>query len=160
MTDADTSSFSGLRRSVAGCDYSTRKTLKQARYWICTIPEADWQPSLVDGAIYLRGQLESGASGFRHWQIVVSFPAKKTLRQVKVAFGILGFHCEPTRSTAALDYVWKSDTRIGEPFEFGARGINRNSAHDWDRLRLLAVTGDLASIPGDIYIRYYSNLSR
>lgn len=88
--------------------------LQQARYWIGTIPESNWTPILPAGVQYVRGQLECGASGFRHYQLVVSFSQKKTLRQLHQIFGRNCGHWEPTRSSAANAYVWKSDTRIGE----------------------------------------------
>lgn len=106
--------------SGAGANTSNRSLprndLRQARYWIGTIPESKWIPALPDTATYLRGQLEQGAGGFKHWQIMVTFPSKKTLRQVSNAFPDSTGHFEPTRSRAAEQYVWKHDTRIGEYF--------------------------------------------
>lgn len=90
--------------------------LRQARYWIGTIPESKWQPKLPISASYIRGQLEQGSGGFRHWQIMVSFSTKKTLRQVISSFPGSTGHFEPTRSRNAEQYVWKLDTRIGEYF--------------------------------------------
>lgn len=118
-------------------------TLRQARYWICTIPRDDWEPCLPDLSNWIIGQPELGESGYRHWQLLVSFPTKKTLAQVKRSFGVSGMHAEPTRSSAAEAYVRKEDTRDGEPFEFGQKTLRRNSGADWDRVKELAKEGYL-----------------
>lgn len=73
---------------------------------------------------------------------------------------IIKGHFEPTRSRAANDYVWKEDTRIGEPFEFGTPPFRRNARADWDRVRVAALAGKFDEIPSDIFIRYYGNLNR
>jgi len=53
-----------------------RDVSKPARYWLLTIPEADWSPfgpqrlDFATFVAYCRGQLEVGAAnGFRHWQV-------------------------------------------------------------------------------------------
>ncbi len=133
----------------------------QARYWIGTIPANEWTPQLPSDANWVCGQLERGnTTGYEHFQIVVSFPTKRTRRQVLAAFPGTTGHFEPTRSSAANDYVIKEDTRIGEPFEFGSRPFKRNSAVDWDRIRVLATTGDLEQIPSEVFVRHYYSLSR
>lgn len=132
--------------------------MRQARYWIATIPRASWEPCLPTGAQWCIGQPERGDSGYLHWQVLVSFTAKKTISQVKSAFGIQGMHLEPTRSTAAEAYVHKEETRDGEPFEFGERALRRNSGTDWDRIKEMAKGGDIDLVPSDIYIRYYRTL--
>ena len=137
---------------------SNIRTLVQARHWIGTITESNWTPCLAPGTIYCKGQLELGAGGFRHWQLVVSFATKKTLRQCKQSFPDANGHWEPTRSNAADTYVWKEATRLGEQFEFGSKQLKRNSRLDWDEIRTRAIAGDFASIPGDVYVRYYGNL--
>lgn len=136
---------------------SVPRLLRQARYWILTIPRDDWKPELPASACWVKGQPELGESGYRHWQLIVSFTTKKTLAQVKSAF-CPSAHCEPTRSTAAETYVHKDETRDGEPFEFGAKSLNRNSAHDWDVIKTLATSGKLDQIPSDIFVRYYRTL--
>lgn len=135
-------------------------TVSQARYWIGTISLADWTPHLPDGITWLRGQPERGDGGYEHWQIVFSFTQKKTLSQAKRLLGVATAHLEPTRSSAAKEYVWKLDTRAGEPFEFGTEVLERNKRTDWTRVRLLASAGRFDEIPADIYIRYYGNLRR
>lgn len=131
--------------------------LRQARYWIVTIPRGDWTPGLVPGSQWVKGQPELGETGYAHWQFVVSFSAKKTMRQVKSLFESSA-HVEPTRSAAAEAYCCKEATRDGEPFEFGSRAINRNSTADWDRVKQLAISGTLDQIPADIFVRHYRTL--
>ncbi|AMB42975.1 putative Rep protein [Circovirus-like genome DCCV-8] len=133
--------------------------MRQARYWICTIPRDSWTPELPNGAAWCIGQPERGESGYLHWQVLVSFPSKKTIAQVKAAFGLQGMHVEATRSSAAEAYVHKEETRDGDPFEFGSRAVNRNNAADWDRVKELAQAGNLDLVPADIYIRYYRTLT-
>jgi len=132
--------------------------MRQARYFMCTIPRDDWEPVLPPSAAWIIGQPEIGESGYRHWQLVVAFSSKKSIAQVKLSFGIQGMHVECTRSAAAQIYVCKEDTRDGEPFELGERPINRNNPTDWGRVKKLAKTGQLELVPEDIFIRYYRTL--
>lgn len=84
---------------------------QQARYWILTIPHEHFLPYLPPGVGYIRGQLESGTeSSFLHWQLLCHFQRKCTLSFVRSVFG--PYHAEPTRSEAALHYVWKDDTAV------------------------------------------------
>lgn len=129
----------------------------QARYWIITIPRDDWQPALPEGANWCIGQPEIGQSGYRHWQLMVAFPTKKTLAYVKRSLCPTA-HCEATRSAAAETYVRKEDTRDGEPFEFGQRLLRRNTSTDWNNVKELAKRGELDLVPADIYVRYYRTL--
>lgn len=131
--------------------------MRQARYWICTIPRDSWEPCLPNSAVWVVGQPEKGESGYLHWQFLVAFGAKKTLAQVKAVLPNVG-HYEPTRSSAAETYVRKELTRDGEPFEFGRKPFRRNSAADWDLVKQAAKSGDLEAIPSDIFIRYYRTL--
>lgn len=133
----------------------------QGRYWLCTIPQHLFTPFLPDGVQWIRGQLEQGhESGYLHWQIMVSFPAKKTLAFIKTIFGREA-HCELSRSAAADEYVWKEDTRVqGTQFELGERLFRRNNATDWDAVRRNAAANDLEAIPSDVYVRYYVSLRR
>lgn len=149
--------------SIASSDTSSRVSrpaIRQARYFMATIRESDWEPKLEHGVKFIKGQLECGDGGFRHYQLLVTFAQKKTIRQAKSTFGVASAHFEPTRSAAANDYVWKEDTRIGEPFQFGSESFQRNSKTDWDRIRNLASAGEMGDVPSEIYIRYYSNLQR
>lgn len=139
--------------------------MQQARYWICTIPRETWKPCLPEGAGWCIGQPEKGESGYLHWQVLVAFTAKRTMAQVKRAFGVNGMHLEPSRSDAARAYVHKEATRDGEPFEFGQCPCDRSSAVDWERVKELAkkgvifLLGEFDMVPADIFIRYYRSLT-
>lgn len=135
--------------------------MNQARYWLLTIPHHEFLPYLPDGCSYIRGQLEcGGGTGYLHWQLLVHFKAKRRLAGVKLVFGNSA-HCEPAKSLAARDYVWKDETAIANTrFELGELPIKRGDGHDWTKVRDLAKTGLLDELPGDIYVRYYGNLRR
>jgi hypothetical protein len=135
--------------------------MNQARYWILTIPYHEWGPiHLPDGCTYIRGQLERGEStGYLHWQLLVHFASKRRLAGVKQVFGTA--HCEPAKSMAAKEYVWKDETSVtGTRFELGKLPVRRGNDHDWERVRELAKSGNLDDVPGDLYVRYYGNLKR
>lgn len=92
---------------------------RQGVYWILTVPENDFQPHLPDLAAYIKGQKERGEeTGYLHWQILVVLRRKGSLSTIQGIFGRT-CHAELSRSSAANDYVWKEDTRVGEQFEFG-----------------------------------------
>lgn len=98
--------------------------------------------------------------GFRHWQLVVGFRRKLRLAGVKAVFGER-CHAEPTRSKAAIDYVHKDDTAVANTrFTLGSLPVSRGRDNDWERIRDDARRGELDSIPGDVYVRLYSNLKR
>lgn len=145
----------------------------KAKYWILTIPHPHFTPFLPPGISYIKGQLERGEGngvtsegsvvepnqGFLHWQVVALFDKQVRLQSVRQVFG--DAHAEPTRSEAAMDYVWKEDTSVeGTRFELGKRPKNRNSETDWDQIYSLARSGDLENIeiPRDILIRSYHSL--
>lgn len=98
--------------------------------------------------------------GFLHWQVVVSFDRKVRLKRVKYVFGSK-CHCEPSKSTAANDYVWKDETSIeGTRFELGALPIQRGDPKDWDAIVRSAKLGLFEEIPSDVLLRYYGNIKR
>lgn len=131
----------------------------QAKYWLLTIPHASFLPYKPPGVKYIRGQLEQGESGYLHWQIMLELERKRRLPFLTELFGSV--HCEPSRSSAADEYVWKEDTRVDNTqFELGSKTLQRNSAHDWEAIRGMASEGRLCDIDPDIYIRYYGNLKR
>jgi hypothetical protein len=132
----------------------------QARYWILTIPYEDFTPYVPPNVDYIKGQLEQGASGYVHWQVVVHFPIKKTLHYLKFLFGDRA-HAEPTKSEAASDYVWKEETRVeGTQFELGRPPINRNKTKDWDLILENARDGKFNDIPADVLIRCYGSIKK
>jgi len=127
-------------------------TRRQGVYWIATITENAWSPSLPPGVAYCRGQLERGEGGFQHWQVLFVFDTKQSLTSVKTLLPREG-HYELSRSSASDSYVWKEETRVGEPFEFGSKPIKRNSKVDWDKIWSLAISGSIIEIPASIRIQ-------
>lgn len=84
----------------------------QGRFWLLTIPLQDFGPIyLPAGVTYLKGQIEQGEGGFKHWQLFVVLQRKLRLRGIKDIFGDRS-HCELSRSQAASTYVWKDETGI------------------------------------------------
>lgn len=134
----------------------------QARYWIATISAQQnvYYPCLQDPIRWIKGQLEHGEGGYLHWQLVLGLQRKCTRRGLLVLLPP-GSHCEPTRSTAAEEYVWKDDTAVeGTRFELGEKPFNRNNPTDWTQIRDLAKRGRTEEVPADIYVRYYGNIKR
>jgi len=147
---------------ISSSSGGTAHNRRQGLLWLGTIPDPDrtWTPCLPDGIQYIRGQLEQGEGGLIHWQVFFCFSTKKSLGQVRGTWSPLVGHWELTRSAAAEEYVWKLDTRIGEPFEFGTRRFRRNSPTDWALVRQNAELGNFNDIPPDLYIRYYGNITK
>ena len=107
---------------------------RQATYFLLTIRHHDFVPFLPNGVKYIKGQLEQGAGGFLHWQLVVATESKKTLVAIKEIFGDSA-HIEFTRSKAANSYVWKDETAIPNTrFDLGKLPINPASATDWENV--------------------------
>lgn len=132
----------------------------QGRYWLLTIPHHCFTPFLLPGCTYIKGQLERGQGGYLHWQVFVLFPGNRRLRAVKDAFGE-ECHAELSRSSAAVDYVWKEETRIGgTQFEFGKLPFKRNSARDWESIWDSAKSGNLESIDKSVLVCHYGSLKK
>lgn len=133
----------------------------QFKYFLLTIPHHEFVPFLPTSIAYIKGQLElSNATAYLHWQLMVVTSKKCTVTKLKSVFGDSA-HIEPSRSVAAEQYVWKEDTAvIGTRFELGAKPFKRNDSKDWDEIRNMAREGRLDDLPGDVYIRHYSNLKR
>jgi len=132
--------------------------MAQGKYWCITIKENDFEPELLDGLQWIKGQLEEGEGGFRHWQIVCCSQKKLRLGGIKSIFGNTS-HCELSRSSAANDYVWKEETRIeGTQFEIGSQPRNRNNPKHWQEIWEAAKIGDLESIPYDIRVQNYRTI--
>lgn len=130
---------------------------RQGVYWMGTIPSPDdsWTPHLPNQVLYLKGQLEEGEGGYVHHQVYFITKGKKSLAQVCALWAPIVGHWELTRSDAAEAYVWKEETRIGEPYDLGIKPLRRNSATDWEVIKRHAQRGELEEIPGDVYIRFY-----
>lgn len=127
---------------------------RQGTHWMATIPHYGYTPWLPPVVAYTKGQLERGEGGFLHWQLVVYFKRKQSLRSIRELFG--PWHFELTRSQACEDYVWKEDTRIqGTQFELGVRPMQRNKSADWDQVWLAASEGRIHDVPADIRVRSY-----
>jgi len=129
------------------------------RWWIGTVPFNDWTANIPAWVGYARGQAEIGDSGYKHIQLVVWTPQPSRLSRLKT--WIATAHWEPTKSDAAIAYVWKESTRVdGSQFELGSFPRQRNSKHDWAEIKSLAISGKFDDIPPDVYIRHYSTLKR
>jgi len=132
------------------------------RWWFATISQLNgWMPveGMIDSElVYMRGQLEVGEGGFTHYQVIFCFTKNVRLSFVKKKI-CDGGHFELGRSKAALDYVWKEDTRVeGTQFEFGRQPFKRNSKEDWDLVKAAAMTGDFTQIPAKIFVSHYRNI--
>ena len=127
----------------------------QGRYWLGTVFNATPPVGLPVGCTWFKGQFETCPSTQRvHLQCIVGFP--KAVRRSLVITTCGDGHWELTRSAAADSYVHKDDTHVpGSRFEYGAKALNRNSAKDWEAIKLHACTGALDLIPADIFVRYY-----
>jgi hypothetical protein len=132
----------------------------QGLYWIATIAEDHYTGTdLPAGVAYIKGQMEVGEGGFRHWQLLIVMAKKIRLVGLKLLFPRA--HLELTRSAAADEYVWKEETRVaGSQFELGNRAVRRNVATDWEKVLSDAKSGTFDAIPADIQIRCYNQLSR
>lgn len=134
---------------------------RQGIYWLGTIPRDSWDGvTLPEGIVWAKGQPELGADGYKHWQLVFGLCRKGSLAAVRNYWSPIVGHWELTRSSAAEQYVWKTDSRDGEQFELGERPFNRSSSTDWDSIRAAALAGDLSEVPSDVFIRYYGSLVR
>jgi len=129
-------------------------------WFILTIPHDKWSPCLPAGVCYVKGQLELAESGFRHWQLVACTSGNARPTSLKTSF-CREAHVELTRSAAALDYVWKEQTRVADTqFELGTRPFRRSSNVDWESVWNLARLGDFLAIPASIRVQNYNSLRR
>lgn len=84
-----------------------------------------WSPAIFhmnnDKVEWVKGQIEEGAGGFRHYQFIFSMNKKTTITgALKMFPDYCKPHLELTRSEAAEDYVCKDDTKVAESeFEYG-----------------------------------------
>jgi len=146
-----------LLYGMAGTGTAITAEIRQARYWMLTIPQADFVPYLATGVAHLEGQLERGAGGYIHWQLVATFSRKVSRRQVTELFPTA--HSEPTRSSAARAYVFKEETSIKDTyFQLGELPIRRNNKQDWDFIFASAVAGNFDVIPAQIRFQSYRTI--
>jgi len=97
-----------------------------------------WHPNTFfadnDNVVWVKGQLEIGASGFKHWQFVFGLKKKTTLTgALKLFPKMIKPHLEATRSDAADEYVHKDESAVPDTrFELGVSSdmflINRLKA--------------------------------
>jgi len=128
------------------------------KYWLLTIPHYAFVPYLPSSCAFIKGQLETGAGGYLHWQVMCVLHRNARLSGVKSIFGA-ECHAELSKSAAADAYVHKDETSVPNTrFELGQRPLQRQKASDWDAIRDSAKSGDFANIPADIYVRCYSQL--
>lgn len=136
---------------------------RQGIFWLLTIPASDWRPpdSLPEWCQWLKGQKEVGeGTGYEHWQVLVAFRTKQSLRGVKSIFGVT-CHGELTRSEAANEYVWKDETSVeGTRFELGFKPIRRNSKPDWEQIWSAAKSGKMETIPPNLRVLHYRTLKQ
>jgi len=137
---------------------------RQGVFWLLTVPvpnsvcESLSRGNLPSGVCWATGQQEKGhASEYLHWQLCVGFDKKVSLAAVTSCFGT-GIHAELSRSAAAASYCNKEDTRVGQPFEVGAKPFRRNSKTDWESVWSSAKSGDLESIPANVRVVSYRTL--
>lgn len=123
-----------------------------------TIPQHDFLVYQPPGISFIRGQLEHGAGGFVHWQLLIHCDRSRRLAWVKSVFG-RSCHAELSRSDAADAYVWKDDTAVqGTRFELGVKPRKRNSKRDWDAIRADAIAGNLLGIDASVFVQHYRSL--
>lgn len=140
---------------------------RQGIFWLCTLScsEVPDLPMLRHGelpadVVWVRGQQELGnVGGYLHWQFVVAFRKKTSLAALKRIFG-RAVHAELTKSDAANEYVWKEDTRVDGPWEWGQKPIQRNSRTDWESVWAAAITGDVERVPYQVRVCHWGNLQR
>jgi len=135
----------------------------QGKIWFLTIKAYEEQPfpftvefRRQHKITWIRGQLERGDGGYLHYQCVVAF--EKKVRRRRVADAFPETNIELCNSEGANAYVWKEDTRVGEPFEFGAKPVRVNSKEDWEGIWEAAKAGDLSRIPPRIRVVSYRTL--
>lgn len=137
---------------------------RQGIFWLLTVPypsstcHALSNGTLPDGLCWAKGQEEEGSTtGYRHYQLIVAFRKKVSLAAVKGVFGTT-CHAELSRSEAAEAYCHKQESRVGEPFEVGAKPFKRNSKVDWESVWKSAQSGDLESIPASVRVVSYRTI--
>jgi hypothetical protein len=110
-------------------------------------------------AQYVCGQLEKGKEGTIHLQFFANYKTQKKVGGIKKHDSRL--HIEIVKINRGADnYCMKEDTRLDGPWEYGVKPVKRDSKHDWEEVKEKACKGDIDSIPADIYIKHYRNLTQ
>ena len=112
-------------------------------------------------AKYTRGQLEQGElMETNHFQFVTFLKDNKRLTALKKINPKI--HWSPSKSEAANDYVWKEETRVDGPWEFGKKpkvGKPKDGKKlDWEDIWNKACTGQLNKINAWVRVVHYSKL--
>lgn len=68
---------------------------------------------------YFRGQREKSEQEKEHWQMYIEFRTRQYLSKLKKDFCNSFLEERKGTQEEAMDYSWKIETRIGEPFEWG-----------------------------------------
>lgn len=125
------SRYSALARAlVPNSNVAPANRRRQGIFWLLTIPFAHFTPWLPPACRWIRGQLESGADGYLHWQVIVALRTKGSMATLRLTFG--PYHAELSRSDAASEYVWKEQTRVaGTQFEIGTKPCDPSAKPDW-----------------------------
>lgn len=143
--------------------------MPRAKFWIFTSYEDEPPLYDKDNHNYLTYQKEQcPTTGKSHWQGYVEHVRSCNLRTVQGGLGSTTIHCEPSRSSAAIDYCHKQETRIEGPFEYGRRpDKNRNKRGSRSDLHEL---GEFIKSGGTIrecsqkftssFIKYHSGLTK
>ena len=103
----------------------------------------------ITEAVYTVGQLEQGANGTPHLQFVQNFKNAVRLGHFKKC--LPQARCEPVLVGGGADkYCVKQETRVGGPWEYGEKPMQRNSRKDWEAVFLKTKQGRIEEIPADI----------
>nr|ALE29688.1 replication associated protein [Dragonfly larvae associated circular virus-3] len=136
---------------------------RRSRGWCFTLnnytPEHEALLAAVPCAYMIFGR-EVGANGTPHLQGFVYFPNAKTFNGAKAVLPA-GCHLEAAMGSVAQNVEYCS--KDGDVEERGERPLSAaekgaSEAQRWKDARLAAVSGDIADVPDDIYIRYYRTL--
>lgn len=110
-------------------------------------------------AVYTCGQLEQGESGTPHIQFFMNFKTPVRASHIKKLDNRL--HIEQVQNNNGADnYCMKEEGRLEGPYEFGTKPVRRQSKVDWAEIKKNAQEGNLDKIPEDIYVKYYSSLTK
>lgn len=140
---------------------------KSYRIWFGTWnnPDEPSKKGLEDlhkklGAKYTRGQLEQGEEmETLHFQFVTFLQDNTRLVALKKINSRI--HWEPSKSKEANEYVWKEETRVDGPWEFGKPpkiGKPKGKKIDWEDVWNKACAGQITKINAWVRIVHYSKL--